>query len=161
MLLIVSRPSEFGFIDPRNSIATLLDALDALPPGQVSVDFCDPPTLAELEERIAQARRDKLPYHIVHFDGHGTYFPQIGVGALAFEKDDATTELVTGAQLGEKLVRLEVPLVLLEACRGSDLSDKEIYGSVAPALIKSGVGSVIAFSCLGRLTLWKKVWTSS
>jgi len=36
--------------------------------------------------------------------------------------------------------------VLLEACRSSALSDRPAIGSVAPALVASGVGSVIAFS---------------
>ncbi len=35
---------------------------------------------------------------------------------------------------------------MLEACRSSALSDRPIFGSVAPALLESGVGSVIAFS---------------
>src|SRR5437870_3315813 len=49
MLLIVSRPSDIGFIDPRNSIAPMLDVLDDLP-GQVELEFCDPPTLQHLEQ---------------------------------------------------------------------------------------------------------------
>ncbi|MBU1750818.1 MAG: CHAT domain-containing protein, partial [Chloroflexi bacterium] len=145
VLLIVSRPSDVGFIDPRNSIPPILDALDALP-GQAEVDFCDPPTLARLEEMVSQARKDGRPYHIVHFDGHGTYLPKTGVGALCFEREDAATHLVTGTQLGDLLARLDVPLVLLEACRSADLSDRPVFGSVAPALLESGVGSVVAFS---------------
>lgn len=146
VLLIVSRPEDIGFIDPRNSIAPLLEALAGLPGGQVQVDFCDPPTLPQLERTISTARKARQPYHLVHFDGHGTYLPKTGVGALAFEKDDYTTDLVTGTQLGDLLARLEVPLVLLEACRSSDLSNRPVFGSVAPALLQSGVGSVIAFS---------------
>jgi hypothetical protein len=124
----------------------MLDALDVLPAGHLSVDFCDPPTLARLEETISQARREKQPYHIVHFDGHGTYMPRTGIGALVFERDDATRHLVPGRQFGDLLVSLKVPLVLLEACRTADLSDKPVFGSVTPALLESGVGSVIAFS---------------
>jgi tetratricopeptide (TPR) repeat protein len=146
VLLIVCRPKGPGFIDPRNSIAPLMDALDVLPEGTVDVNFCDPPTLARLEEMISEARDQAKPYHIVHFDGHGTYLPRTGVGALAFEKPDAAEDLVTGSQLGDLLARLDVPLALLEACRGADLSDKPVFGSLAPALLKSGVGSVIAFS---------------
>lgn len=146
VLLIVSRPEDIGFIDPRNSIAPLLEALQALPGGQVQVDFCDPPTLPQLERTISAARKVKQPYHLVHFDGHGTYLPKTGIGALAFEKDDYTADLVTGTQMGDLLARLEVPLVLLEACRSSDLSNRPVFGSVAPALLQSGVGSVIAFS---------------
>ncbi len=146
VLLIVSRPTDAHFIDPRNSIMPMLDALAAIPDGQVTVDFCDPPTLPQLEKNISQARKEKKPYHIVHFDGHGTYMPKTGVGALAFENEQAKTELVPGTRLGDLLSRLDVPLVLLEACRGSDLSDQPVFGSVAPALLESGVGSVIAFS---------------
>jgi hypothetical protein len=145
MLLIVSRPSDVGFIDPRNSIAPMLDVLDDLP-GQVTLEFCDPPTLARLEQMIAQAHKENEPYQIVHFDGHGTYLPHTGIGALAFEADDATHQLVTGTQLGDLLARMEVPLVLLEACRSADLSNQPVFGSVAPALLESGVGSVVAFS---------------
>lgn len=145
VLLIVSRPEDVGFIDPRNSIPPVLDALDALD-GQVRVDFCDPPTLPRLEEIISQARREHTPYHIVHFDGHGTYLPRTGVGALCFEDASGKNTLVTGTQLGDLIARLEVPLVLLEACRGADLSDRPVFGALAPALLKSGVGSVIAFS---------------
>ncbi|MDQ2694282.1 MAG: CHAT domain-containing protein [Pseudomonadota bacterium] len=143
VLLIVSRPKDTGFIDPRNSIAPLMEALEGLP---AELHFCEPPTLDELENRIRAARKDKRPYHIVHFDGHGTYLPKTGVGALAFERDNETTHLVAGTVLGDLLACLDVPLVILEACRGSDLADKPVLGSVAPALLDSGVGSVVAFS---------------
>jgi hypothetical protein len=72
VLLIVSRPEDVGFIDPRNSIRPLLEAISALPPGMVQVDFCEPPTFAQLADQIRQARKQNRPYHIVHFDGHGT-----------------------------------------------------------------------------------------
>ncbi|MCP4687751.1 MAG: CHAT domain-containing protein, partial [Desulfobacterales bacterium] len=145
-LLIVSRPSDIGFIDPRNSIPPILDALESLPAGMAEVSFCDPPTLKGLEKMISEARKAKRPFHIVHFDGHGTYLPKTGVGALAFERENAKTHLVSGIDLGDLLTRLDIPLALLEACRGSDLSDRPVFGSVAPALLQAGVGSVVAFS---------------
>ncbi len=145
VLLITARPREAGFIDPRTSVEPMLDAFDALD-GHVVIDYCKPPTLARLEEMISEARHQKAPFHIVHFDGHGTY--ETGVGALAFEHDESgvETHLVEGRVLGDLLSRLEVPLVMLEACRGSALSERPIFGSVAPALLASGVGSVVAFS---------------
>lgn len=146
LLLIVARPSGAGFIDPRSSMAPLLDGLDLLPAGAVELAFCQPPTLARLDELISAARKAKKPFHIVHFDGHGTYLPQTGVGALCFERDDHTIDLVAGRRLGDLLARLDIPLVMLEACRTSDLSDQPVFGSLAPALLESGVGSVVAFS---------------
>ncbi len=48
--------------------------------------------------------------------------------------------------LADILSRLQVPLVLLEACRGAQVSDRPVFGALAPALLQGGVGSVIAFS---------------
>jgi hypothetical protein len=110
----------------------MLDALDVLPPGRVTVDFCDPPTFPQLEKTISEAHKAGQPVHIVHFDGHGAYLPLTGVGALAFEHEDGATHLVTGAQLGDLLARLDVP-GLLEACR-SDLSGQPVFGSMAGPL---------------------------
>ena len=146
VLLIVSRPEDVGFLDPRTSIRPLLEAVSALPPGQVQLDFCEPPTFARLEELISAARKQQQPYHIVHFDGHGTYLPHTGVGALVFENERAEKALVRGRDLGDLLSRLAVPLVILEACRSADLSAHPPHESVAPALLQAGVGSVIAFS---------------
>jgi len=168
LLLIVSRPEDTGFIDPRTSVRPVLDALATL--GQIGrqtgrqngnetgqgatpakqhairLDFCEPPTLPELQRRLSAARDAGRPYHIVHFDGHGQYYPQTGVGALCFEDDQGRTHLVPGRDLGDLLSAQRVPLVLLEACRGAQVSDRPVFGAVAPALLEAGVGSVIAFS---------------
>ncbi|MDP7216202.1 MAG: TIR domain-containing protein [Rhodospirillales bacterium] len=146
VLSIVSRPTDTGFLDPRDSIAPMLDALEALGPGQLDLEFCEPPTFGQLEKQVSEARKNGKPFHIVHFDGHGTYLPRTGVGALAFEDGAATTDLIAGPRLGDLMVRQGVPLVLLEACRSADLADRPVFGSVAPALLNSGVGSVVAFS---------------
>ncbi len=144
VLLVVSRPTDAGFIDPRTSARPMLDALERLG-GNVALSFCDPPTLAELNRRLAAARKSRQPFHVVHFDGHGVYLKDTGVGALCFEKADATKDLVSGGDLGELLAAMQVPLALLEACQTADLSDT-VFGSVAPALLRHGVGSVVAFS---------------
>jgi tetratricopeptide (TPR) repeat protein len=145
ILLVVSRPTDVGFIDPRSSTMPMLDALEPLG-GNVTVEFCEPPTLAELARRLGQARQRGKGYDIVHFDGHGVYLPRTGVGALCFENDRGSNDLVPGTRLGDLLAQMDIPATLLEACQTSDLSTMPVFGSVAPALLKSGVGSVIAFS---------------
>ena len=145
LLVIVSRPQDTGFIDPRTSTRPVLDALTQLG-DRVLVDFCEPPTLTELERRLTAVHEAGAPYHIVHFDGHGQYDPEKAVGVLCFERVDGKTDLVEGQELGALLSRFQVPLVLLEACRGAQVSDRPVFGAVAPALLEAGVGSVIAFS---------------
>jgi tetratricopeptide (TPR) repeat protein len=144
VLLAVARPTGTGFIDPRTSTGPMLDALDRLG-GNVEIAFCDPPTLPRLSRLLDDAKTAGKPFHVVHFDGHGVYLPQTGVGALCFEQADATVDLVEGKQLGELLAAHEVPLVFLEACQTSDVG-ATVFGAVAPALLRRGVGSVVAFS---------------
>jgi hypothetical protein len=152
ILYVVSRPGDLGFIDPRLSTRSMIDALAPL--GEdVHVDFCRPPTLARLEELLSAAKRDRRPYHLVHFDGHGTFLREIELGALCFEKPDsaatlasARTDFVRADRLGELLAAYEIPLVILEACRTGTIGKVAVFRSVAPRLIESGVGSVISMS---------------
>ena len=146
VLVIVARPEDSGFIDPRTSVRPVLDALDLLPRGAVKAEFCEPPTLAELERRVSKARKQRKPFHIVHFDGHGAYLPRTGVGALCFEDENRKTDFVAGARLGTLISRRRVPLMILEACNTAGISDRPVFGSVAPALLGAGVASVVAFS---------------
>ena len=44
VLMVVSRSADLGFIDPRLTTPTVLDALEPLG-GDVAVDFCPPPTV--------------------------------------------------------------------------------------------------------------------
>jgi tetratricopeptide (TPR) repeat protein len=150
ILLVVSRPGDLGFIDPRLSTRSMLDALKPL--GEdVRVDFCRPPTLPEFEEMLSAARSRNEPYHIVHFDGHGTFLPEIELGALCFEQPDGATGLaesrtdyVRADRLGDLLAAYEIPLVILEACRTGTIGKVSVFRSVAPRLIEAGVGSVIS-----------------
>ncbi|ETX00778.1 MAG: hypothetical protein ETSY1_09935, partial [Candidatus Entotheonella factor] len=147
VLLVVSRPDDAGFIDPRHSTRALLDALTALQ-DKVTVEFCRPPTLAHLEEMLAEADG---AYDIVHFDGHGNYNRLLGLGVLLFEKAQRPGRMqsekdpVRADRLGNLLARYQIPLVVLEACRTSEVDDVA-FRSVAPRLIEAGVGSVIAMS---------------
>lgn len=144
ILLIVARPRDAGFIDPRSSMEPILDSLESLPVGAVELSVCRPPTLARFEEMISTARREAKPFHIVHFDGHG-YF-HLGVGGLSFENEDRSEDRVGPRPLGDLLSRLEIPLVVLEACRTSGIAEESPVGSLAPALLARGVSSVVAFS---------------
>ena len=149
ILLVVSRPADLGFIDPRLTSASLLDALKPLG-DNASVDFVRPPTLARHQEMLADAERRSDPYDIVHFEGHGTFLPDVEIGALCFEQPggdalaEAQTQYVRADTLGQLLAKYRVPLVILEACRSGTLGKVAVFRAVAPRLIEAGVGSVIS-----------------
>jgi len=148
LLLIVSRPADLGFLDPRLTTRGMLDALAPLGDG-VAIDFCRPPTLPRMEEMLAEADRHGEPYHVVHFDGHGTFLPEIGLGALCFEKPGdggVAADFVRADRLGDLLAVHRIPLAILEACRSNQIGPVPVFRSVAPRLLQAGVGSVLAMS---------------
>jgi tetratricopeptide (TPR) repeat protein len=151
ILLVVSRPDDLGFIDPRLTTRALLKALEPLG-DDVVVDFCRPPTLLRLEEMLSAAQGRGQPYHIVHFDGHGTFVPELELSALCFEQSqpeaatNTSTDHVLADRLGALLAAYHIPLVILEACRSGQLERKAAIRSVAPRLIAAGVGSVLSMS---------------
>jgi CHAT domain-containing protein len=124
-----------------------LDALTSLG-NNVTVEFWRPPTLARLEEILAESDG---AYDIIHFDGHGNYDRLLGLGVLLFEKAQqpgqarVDVDPVRADDLGNLLARYRIPLVVLEACRSGEVGDVA-FRSVAPRLIEAGVGSVISMS---------------
>jgi hypothetical protein len=58
----------------------------------VKVDLLSPPTFPAMKAALQRASDENDPYEIVHFDGHGVYDRQVGLGALCFEDPrDATS----------------------------------------------------------------------
>jgi tetratricopeptide (TPR) repeat protein len=152
ILLISARPEDraCGYIDHRASALPLVEAMEALP-GQVELDLLDPPTLSALRQQLDRARRERRPYHVVHFDGHGVYDRQAGLGGLCFEhpEDSDLAErrrhlIVWAEELGPLLRHHRIPLVFLEACQSAQA--EQASESVASELLKVGIASVVAMS---------------
>lgn len=152
ILLITARPEDEAcdYIDHRASALPLVEAMEALG-GLVQLHILSPATLPALRKELDRARQAGTPYHVVHFDGHGVYNRQVGLGGLCFEQpqDEARLErrghsTVYTDALGPLLKGHRIPLVFLEACQ-SALAEAAT-DSVATALLQEGVASVVAMS---------------
>jgi tetratricopeptide (TPR) repeat protein len=143
VLMVISRPEEAGFIDPRADALALLEALDAIG-NAAEVEFLYPPTLAALTKRLRDKHAPAI--HVVHFDGHGVYDARLGLGYLLFENDTHHQDLVDANRLGTLLSDCKVPLMVLSACQSAMQKETNPYGSVAARLIRAGVGSVLAMN---------------
>lgn len=153
VLLVSPRPEDVAcsYIDHRASADPLVAAMEALA-GQVELRLLAPPTLAALRDELDRARRAGQPYHVLHFDGHGVYDRLAGLGALCFEHEE-DGQLARGQrrhvnvgtpELGALLRDHGIALVFLEACQTAQAESAN--ESVASALLKTGVGSVVAMS---------------
>jgi CHAT domain-containing protein len=107
---------------------------------------------------VNSLRQNPNFYHILHFDGHGSYgvmpdsvsgFTFKGSkGCLVFENKDGKENVIQTEQLSALLREHAVPAVVLNACRSGmiDQTAQDPFASVAAALLKSGVRSVVAMA---------------
>ena len=153
VLLVSPRPEDdrAGYIDHRVSARPLVEALEPLG-GLAELTLLAPPTLPALEGELLRAREAGEPYHVVHFDGHGVYDRQHGLGGLCFEDpadggklEKRRSKIIEADEVARVMRDHRVPLVFLEACQ-SAMAEEDPTASVAGRLLDGGVASVVAMS---------------
>jgi len=152
ILLLSPRPEDerAGYIDHRLSARPLVDAIESL--GELAeLRILNPPTFPQLRKILKEAADAGEPFDVIHFDGHGVYNRERGLGALCFEdpEDSDKTEKRKSESIdAEKLAALvrdhRIPLVFLEACQSA--SEERPTASVAAKLLDEGVTSVVAMT---------------
>lgn len=153
ILLVSPRPEDerTGYIDHRISAKPLMDAVDNL--GDLAtLTVLAPPTFPALQQALQRAREASQPFDVVHFDGHGVYDREHGLGGLCFEDPKDAQKLEQRAMQfihAEKLAGVmrdyRIPLVCLGACQSAK-TEKDPTASVAAKLLDEGVASVVAMS---------------
>jgi hypothetical protein len=159
ILVVVASPRDRPTADIEQEKDGIRQALSQLtgPGGPVELEFCDPPTRAELVKRL----RDKQ-FHILHFVGHGD-FDIVGDDPsqrphLVFEGPRAEGEAhgipdpLDAVTLESLLRNKTVRLVVITACASASPTPDErpyearAYDGVAQTLIRgvSGVSAVVA-----------------
>lgn len=152
ILLVSPRPEDeaCGYIDHRASSLPLVKAMEEL--GEVvHLTLLATPTLSSLQQALQRAKAAGQPYHVLHFDGHGSYNRQVGLGGLCFEHDEdgeligpRRHRTVYTDELGPLLRDHGIALVFLEACQSAQA--EQASESVASEMLKTGVASVVAMS---------------
>jgi tetratricopeptide (TPR) repeat protein len=136
VLLVICRPGAEQDV-PFRSVASHLVRLSRQARERLQLDVLRPPTYAQLARHLRAASASGLPYHVVHFDGHGTYADDAAAAAngipllsrprggdhgfLLFEypSDRMNRQLVDGPALGALLVETDVHVLVLNACRSA------------------------------------------
>ncbi|MEO0406731.1 MAG: tetratricopeptide repeat protein [Cyanobacteria bacterium P01_A01_bin.135] len=152
ILLVIARPyqRDVGF----HTIARPI--LEALKPIRqyVSLKVLRPPTFAAFEQEL-NTHRDGF-YHIVHFDGHGTFDPEArgpqyqltgetGQGQLVFETLDGKADVVNADRIAQSLMSCRVPVFVLNACKSAQ-EGGEKFSSVATRFVAAGAQGVVAMA---------------
>ena len=148
ILLVVCRPYGEQDVRYRSVARPLVDLVEHgdLP---VKVEMLRPPTFSELRDHL---RRNSGRYHVLHFDGHGTYpsGPVHGPveGSLVFETEHGQPDEIRASDLSALLRECSVPVAVLNACRSAMIggATHDPFGSVAASLLRAGIRSVTAMS---------------
>ena len=142
ILLVICRPGGRDDV-PFRSVASQLVRLHPAAEHAFRLKVLRPATFAALGRELRRAADRGEPYHVVHFDGHGTYTDRGGGGGgnggtgrpsplryyaragahgyLLFEDADTedNMEYVDGIRLGSLLAEAGVPMLVLNACRSA------------------------------------------
>jgi len=144
ILLVICRPRGRDDVPFRSVASRIVKGLtqETL---SIKLDVLRPPTFEQLSRVLHEAKSKGQPYHVVHFDGHGTYAEvdpsdELGRivsglsrvmlagsrrpgphGYLLFENPSVkeNAQFVDGPSLGNLLVETDVPFLILNACRSA------------------------------------------
>jgi tetratricopeptide (TPR) repeat protein len=153
ILLVVARPYE-NDIGYRSIARPLIELIQShnLP---AHVDVLRPPTFDNLRDHL---RAKPGFYHILHFDGHGSFGDPAGEyspnhfranqGCLVFENEKGEPDPKSAPDLCTLLREYTVPAVVLNACESGTLDGQgqDLFATVATALLQSGMRSVVAMA---------------
>lgn len=156
ILLVSPRPEKdaqgnrIGYIDHRVSARPLTEAAENL--GDLArLTVLQPPTYEALQKALEKGDEGH-PFDVVHFDGHGVYNRQLGLGGLCFEEardqeklEGRTLDFVDAVRLAGLVREHRIPLIFLEACQTA-VAEVDPTASVAAKLLDEGVTSVVAMS---------------
>jgi len=155
ILLVIARPFD-GDVGYRSIARPLVELVEKRNlPAHVTV--LRPPTFAHLQVVLTEHPNT---FHLLHFDGHGGYGDTAGPagvdghrlqavqGRLVFETDDGSPDPVDAGRLADLLRVHRLPTVVLNACQSAMLDERaeDPFASVAAALLKGGVRSVVAMA---------------
>ena len=147
VLVMVSAPVDmepYRKLNYEEEERLIIQALSPLvEKGQVYLDFTEDGSLDALRRKLAE-----LPYHVLHFSGHGTF--REGTGYLELETPGTLKSVLTPApEFVETLTHTPQhtpPLVVLSACKTSQGTFGAEQTGLSSALTRAGVAAVIAMN---------------
>lgn len=167
VLVVSPRPLDLANLNDAEpqAIHTAFSTLEKA--GLIRLEQLSPCTFEALVAAI-----NHYPYHILHFDGHGGFVrrcprcdrlqpadrtecenkacrePLVATepqGCLAFERQGGSLQkqLVRAEELATVLSRTSIRLCVVSACQSAMLSGTNVFNSVGPKLVETGVPAVV------------------
>ena len=155
ILLVVARPYGEKDVLFRSIARPLIDLINTKKLA-IYVEMLRPPTFDRLRNLL---RETPGQFHILHFDGHGSYCSeehtassgytlQSPEGTLMFETNEGGPDPISAEKLSTLLKETAVPAVILNACQSGMIGNnvEDPFASIATALLRSGIRSIVAMA---------------
>jgi CHAT domain-containing protein/NB-ARC domain-containing protein len=151
ILLVIARPYGNQNVS-YHALARPLVELNQQQTVPVRVDVLRPPSFDQLRDALQEKPGF---YHVVHFDGHGSYSSsekdadnhsyKKSQGTLVFETQEGCTDAVEATQLTQLLSEANIPITILNACQSTRIDNNTVdpFAPVAAAFLKAGIRSVV------------------
>jgi hypothetical protein len=101
ILLVLCRPRGEKDVPFRSVASQLLRGLSEANREAYDLDLLRPPTFEQLAKVLREAYGKGEPYHVVHFDGHGTYREVAEPGGVAALLRGLSAVVLAGAREGK------------------------------------------------------------
>jgi tetratricopeptide (TPR) repeat protein len=111
--------------------------------ANVQLTVLRPPTLEGLRETLTGAAAAGKPFHIIHFDCHGSFSD--GKGQIIFEHRYGGPHSVPAPTLAQVVSAGGVSVSVLNACQSGAVGS-EVETAIATALLRAGCASVVAMA---------------
>jgi hypothetical protein len=144
ILLVIARPTdqdELAHYTERGAMAQVLQ--EQVQTEGAHIGLLESPTFSNFKARLEAAQSLGMPYHLVHFDGHGNYFANYDASMLCFEDSREHTQLVPAKKFAEALVDSHVRLALVSAALSGAGIDNSMLTTIGSTLIRAGVPAVV------------------
>lgn len=168
ILLVICRPGGREDVPFRSVASRLIKGLNEDDRKLFKLDVLRPATFESLSAVLREAKAKGEAYHVVHFDGHGTFDDVIqsnvntnlllstpardgAHGYLIFENPDVSNnvQLVDGPAMGNLLVETDVGVLVLNACRSAH-AETATQPEEAGATVEDPHGKVRALGSLAQ-----------
>ena len=146
VLAVIANPTDLDRyslspVDVESETSLLQEALSAIQPAAVRLDFLDAPvTLDRLQARLRGG------YDALHIVCHGAFSKVSRQAALFLQNAARSVQLATDEDVAQVLTHLDAPprLVFLAACQSATRDSVDAFRGLGPRLIRTGVPAVIA-----------------
>ena len=140
ILALKSNPKGTTQLDLQTEAEAIGVSWAQLDGGKVVVDVVKP------VPALIRRQLDATDYHVIHYMGHGGFYPEYGGGHLMLEDEDGTIRWTPAVEFAAWLADKPPRLVFLNACETGTTAasaDQAPIAGVATALIHAGLTAVV------------------